>query len=732
MKVYQRRYFKFDLTAGFVVFLVAIPLCLGIALASGAPLFSGIISGIIGGLIVGSISQSPVSVSGPAAGLIAIVLSAVAELGGFQPFLLALVFAGVLQILVGALRAGFIADYIPSNVVRGLLCAIGILIIIKQLPLAFTHTAQNQSLMQTLRESSENFDWQTLSNLVGRINTGASIIALFSLFVLFFFDKTKIKILSSIPGPVVVVFFGVMINELYDWLWPNLAQYSAQLVNIPVSNGLGEFFTQFKPPDFTSWKNINVYLSGFILAIVASLETLLNLEGATKLDKRRRYCSRNRELVAQGCGNLISGLIGGLPITSVVVRSSVNINSGAKTKFSTILHGFFILLVVMLIPNGLNRIPLAALAAILIHAGYKLTKPTIYKNMYKLGLAQFTPFIITVVAIVFSNLLMGILIGLFASFFFILKYNSQIRLDILNEKHPSGEVKRILLPQQISFLRKAALVAELENISQGTQLVIDARYTTYIDQDILELIEEFKEREAPDKNIALNLIGFKQKYHIHDRIDFINVTTYDVQSALNPPEVLVILKEGNQRFIKSVPIHRNFPDEIKATSHNQFPIAVVLSCIDSRMPIESVFDVGVGDVFVVRVAGNVINSDILASIEFACDVVGVKLILVLGHTRCGAIKAACDGVSGGHLTELLSKIKPAIQAEHQTQHDRTSENEHFLLNVTKNNVAQAMRGICADSTILRQLLNEQSVGLIGAIYDVRTGVVTFDQNFFNC
>lgn len=735
MKIYQRRYLKFDLTASFVVFLVAIPLCLGIALASGAPLFSGILAGIIGGLVVGSISQSSVSVSGPAAGLVAVVLSAIAQLGSFNAFLLALVFAGFLQILIGSLRAGFIADYIPSNVVRGLLCAIGILIVIKQLPLAFTHTVQNQTLMETLRESSETLDWQSIVGLAGHINVGASVITLIALAVLFYFDHVKVKILSAIPGPVVVVILGIVINELYRWLSPSLVQYSAQLVNIPVSDDWKQFFSQFETPDYSSWKNINIYITGFVLAIVASLETLVNLEGATKLDKRRRYCSRDRELVAQGVGNLLSGVIGGLPITSVVVRTSVNINSGAKTKCSTILHGFLILFVVMLIPTWLNCIPLAALAAILIHAGYKLTKPIIYKEMYKLGFAQFSPFIVTIIAIVFTNLLLGILIGLAISFFFILKHNSQIRLDILNEKHPSGEVKRIILPQQISFLRKAALVAELEAIPQHTQLVIDARYTTYIDQDILELINEFKERGAPDRNIALNLIGFKKKYHIHDRVDFINVTTYDVQSALTPSDVLAILKEGNQRFIKDVPIHRSFPEEIKATSQDQFPIAVVLSCIDSRMPIESVFDVGVGDVFVVRVAGNVINSDVLASMEFACDIMGVKLILVLGHTRCGAIKAACDGATGGHLTELLGKIKPAIEAEQNTQENRTSENESFLLNVTKNNVAYAMQGIYSNSPILRDLLHKNSIGLMGAIYDVRTGKVTFDKHFltdFDC
>lgn len=730
-KIYSRRYLKFDIISGLVVFLVAIPLCLGIALASGAPLFSGIISGIIGGIIVGSLSQSSVSVSGPAAGLVVVVIAAIAQLGGFETFLLALVIAGLFQIIAGILRAGFIAEYFPASVIQGLLCAIGILIIIKQLPLAFTHVSENAALMSYLKEAADTFRLKPLLQTASHINLGATIISIVSIFALIFFDKTKIKYLKSIPGPVIVVILGVLINAIYLHISPGLAQINAQLVNIPMHQNWHDFFAQFHFPAWMSWKNPEIYFQGFIIAAVASLETLLNLQAAEKLDTRKRYCSPSRELVAQGIGNTISGLIGGIPITSVVVRSSVNIQTGAKTKFSTIIHGFLILAAVMLIPQWLNCIPLAALASILIFVGYKLTKPTIYKNMFKRGFSQFLPFIITVLAIVFTNLLLGIIIGLLVGLFFILKTNSQIRLDIIHERHPSGVVTRLILPQQVSFLNKATLVSELNTVPRNSQLIIDARYSKYIDRDVLELLDEYIKTQAIDKEISLNLIGFQEKYHIHNQIDFIDVTTYDIQSSLKPEQVLEILKEGNKRFVNDQRIHRNMLIDMKNTARMQHPIAVVLSCIDSRVPIESIFDMGVGDVFVVRVAGNVINDDIIASIEFACHIAGAKMILVLGHTRCGAIKAACDGAKDSHyLNALLDKIKPAIQAETQTKENRNGDNEQFLLNVTQINIINATQTLYTQSRVLNRLINDKAIGLISAIYDIKNGVVSFDEHFY--
>lgn len=725
IRVYSKRYFKFDFVAAIVVFLVAIPLCLGIALASGAPLFSGILSGIIGGIIVGAISGSQVSVSGPAAGMATVVLAAIAQLGDFNTFLLALTLAGVLQIIIGALKAGFVADYVPTNIVQGLLCAIGILLIIKQLPLAFTLSSDFNELKTHLLETTEGLTLSPLLAISNHINTGALIITLASLAILIFFDKTKNKILKEIPAPILVVIMGVFLNEIFQWVDTPLAQNSPQLVNIPETTGLREFFSQLQYPDWSAITNPKIYLYAFIICIVASLETLLNLKASERLDKTRRHSSSNQELVAQGMGNLVAGLVGGIPVTSVIVRTSINIQAGSKTKLSTILHGIFILFAVMLLPEALNKIPLSSLAAILIYTGYKLNKPAIYKNIYTQGSDRFIPFIVTVISIIVFNLLAGILIGLAVSLFFILKSNSQTRIDIIKEVYPNGVTNRIVLPQQMTFLNKAALIAELDSIPRRSQLIIDARYTNYIDKEILELLYEFKEEQAPGKQIAMNLTGFKDDYKIHNYIDFITVTTYDVQANLTPAEVLKVLYEGNQRFLNDTRIHRTNSVDIKYTAKMQHPIGVVLACIDSRVPVETIFDMSFGDLFCIRIAGNVVNNDILASMEYACNVVGAKLIVVLGHTRCGAIQSACDGIKKGHITELLAKIKPAVAAESKMDENRNGQNLTFVSRVTELNIANTLEGIYQQSEILKTMIDKDEIAIVGAMYDVNSGKVKY-------
>lgn len=516
-----------------------------------------------------------------------------------------------------------------------------------------------------------------------------------------------------------------MLNELFLWTDSSLVQNSPQLVNIPHTDGFQELISKLEYPNWSALSNPQVYIYACIIAIVASLETLLNLKAGEKLDKKRRHPSTNRELIAQGVGNLTAGLIGGIPVTSVIVRTSVNIQAGSISKISTILHGIFIFLAVMLIPGTLNKIPLSSLAAILIYTGYKLNKPSIYRSIYAQGSDRFIPFIVTIMGIIIFNLLTGILIGLAVSLFYILKSNSQARINILKEIHPTGEINRLVLPQQMTFLNKAALIAELDSIPRESQLIIDARYTQYIDKEISELLKEFKEEQAPNKKIALNLIGFKEHYKVHNYIDFINVTTYDVQSHLSPAQVLNILHEGNQRFLNDTLIHRSNQVDIKHTAKAQHPIAIVLGCIDSRVPVETIFDMSFGDIFCVRVAGNVVNNDVLASIEYACNVVGVKLIIVLGHSRCGAIQSACDGVEKGHITELLAKIKPAINAEIQTSENRHSKNNTFVNHVTELNVANAMQGIYEQSPILHEMIEENDIAMVGAVYDVQTGKVHY-------
>lgn len=729
-RVYTKRYFKFDLVASIVVFLVAVPLCLGIALASGAPLFSGILSGIIGGIVVGSLSASNVSVSGPAAGMAAVVVTSVAQIGDFNSFLLALVLAGLLQIIIGSFKAGFVADYVPSNVVQGLLCAIGILLIAKQLPLAFTLSSDFNELKTHLLETTEGFTLSPILAISKHVNSGAMLITFISLALLIYFEKTTNKLLKEIPAPIIVVIMGVILNEIFLWTDSPLIQNSPQLVNIPETTGLKEFFSQLQFPSWHAWSNLQVYLYALIIAVVASLETLLNFKAGERLDKKRRHSSSNQELIAQGVGNMTAGLIGGIPVTSVIVRTSINIQAGAKTKVATVLHGIFILFAVMLIPGALNKIPLSSLAAILIYTGYKLNKPAIYRNIYAQGSDRFIPFIVTVISIIAFNLLAGILIGLFVSFFYILKSNSQVRIDIVKEKYPTGTINRLILPQQMTFLNKAPLIAELDSIPKYSQLIIDARYTDYIDKEILEVLNEYRDEQAPSKQIALNLMGFKDHYKIHNHINFINVTTYDVQANLTPPQVLNILREGNQRFLTDKRIHRANQIDVKHTAKLQHPIAVVLACIDSRVPVETIFDMTFGDIFCARIAGNVINDDILASIEYACNVVGAKLIVVLGHTRCGAIQSACDGIEKGHITQLLEKIKPALNAETQTEDNRNGQNIAFVNHVTELNIANTISNIYARSEILKTMINTDEVAITGAVYNVNTGVVKY-KNFAN-
>jgi len=727
LEIYQKRNLRFDLIAAVVVFLVAIPLCLGIALASGAPLFSGILSGIIGGVIVGSISRSQVSISGPAAGMAVIVFGAIEQLGGFENFLLALLISGILQVLAGNLRAGFIADYVPSNVIQGFLSAVGILLIIKQLPFAFTLTHSLSGLKTELIELSTSFEMRPLNEITQHFNTGAIILFVISLATLIYFDVTKKSWLKALPGAFIVVILGILINEFLIVINSDLAQLGPHLTSVPKTQGIYDFFSQLQSPSFAKLTDIKIYIIAIFLAVVSSMENLINIKASETLDKKHRNSEKDRELIAQGIGNICAGLLGGIPISSVIVRTSVNIESGSRTKVATILHGIFLIITVYLIPTVLNKIPLSTLAAILIYTGYKLTSPHIYIKIYKQGIDRFTPFITTVVAIISFNILTGILIGVIVSLFFILKTSSQARIDIIKEIYPKGETSRVVLPQQTTFLNKASLVAELESIPKHSKLIIDARYSDYIDKEIIELIQEFKEDLAPNKDISLNLIGFKDNYKIHNYIDFINVTTYDVQATLTPHKVLNILKEGNLRFQKDTKINRSLNVDVEHTAKTQFPMAVVLGCIDSRVPVETIFDMSFGDLFCVRIAGNVVNDDILASIEYACHVVGAKLIVVLGHSRCGAIQAACDNVQEGHITQLLSKIKPAIDAETFTTNDRNGKNQHFVNKVTQINIANTLYRIYKQSNILNELIESEQISMVEAIYDVDSGEVGFND-----
>ncbi len=500
---------KYDIPAGIVVFLVATPLCLGIALASGAPLFSGIIAGFVGGIVVGLASGSNLGVSGPAAGLAVIVLNAIATLGSWEIFLLAVVLAGVIQMVLGFLRAGIIGYYFPSSVIKGMLSGIGLIIILKQIPHAFGYDAVPEGVTGFNQPDSEN-TFSELANMLNYIQPGAVIVTLISLTILILWERPfmkRVKLFHWIQGPLVAVTAGILLNLAFQVFAPHLAIGSSHLVQIPVAEGFEGFLGLFTLPDFSQITNVAVYTSAFTIAIVASLETLLCVEATDKLDPFRRITPASRELKAQGLGNIVSGFIGGLPITQVIVRSSANIQSGGKTKAAGIFHGFLLLIAAVIIPNVLNLIPLATLAAILFVVGYKLTKPSLYKQMYNLGKYQFIPFIVTIIGILMTDLLMGIGLGMAVAGFFILLNNLRNPYFFTEETHDEhGDTFLIRLSEDVSFLNRASIMKTLDEIPPNTRVVIDATKSVNIDYDVYEIIKDFEEK-ATLNNIDLTIQG---------------------------------------------------------------------------------------------------------------------------------------------------------------------------------------------------------------------------------
>jgi MFS superfamily sulfate permease-like transporter len=511
MKLFN--HLKQDIPASIVVLFVAIPLCLGIAMASGAPLFSGLISGIIGGIIVGSISGSALGVSGPAAGLAVIVLTAIQDLGSFEVFLLTVVLAGLIQLILGIARAGIIGYFFPSSVIKGMLSGIGIIIALKQIPHAVGHDEDYEGDLAFNQADGEN----TITELIkmwDSISINALIISVVSLLILIYWERVlskKGKFFQLVQGPIVVVVLGIIYQKITLGLAPDLAISPQHLVNVPVASSFGDFLGQFSLPDFSALGRTEVYITAITIAIVASLETLLSVEATDKLDPHKRITPTNRELVAQGAGNMISGLIGGLPVTQVIVRSSANVQSGGRTKLAGILHGVLLLISVIVIPELLNYIPLAVLAAILILVGYKLAKPSLFKRMYKLGTKQFLPFIATVVAIVFTDLLIGIGCGMAVAFAILIR-NNYLNSHFLHkiEKEEDGTHKvTMILSEEVTFLNKGAILKELNELPEGSTVTIDIRDSFRVDYDVYEIIANFKRYTAADKNITVGVLSNK-------------------------------------------------------------------------------------------------------------------------------------------------------------------------------------------------------------------------------
>lgn len=505
------KYIKNDLPASIVVFFVALPLCLGIALASGAPLFSGLIAGIVGGILVGFLSGSQIGVSGPAAGLAAIVLAAIATLG-YENFLVAVVLGGVIQLLFGVLRLGIIGYYFPSSVIKGMLTGIGIIIILKQIPYFFGYDKDPEgdfAFFQIDGENTFSEIFNTISGILsGNYSLGATIIAIIAMGILILWSNVlskKGKVFQLIQGPLVAVIVGIVFYLLTKD--SPLLITEDHLVAVPVPDGFDSFIGQFSFPAFGAITQMEVWITAFTIALVASLETLLCVEATDKLDPQKRVTPTNRELLAQGSGNIISGLIGGIPITQVIVRSSANIQSGGRTKLSAIVHGFFLLISVMLIPKLLNKIPLSVLAAILFIVGYKLAKPKLFRTMWNLGWKQFLPFIVTVLVIVFKDLLWGIGIGLAVGIVVILikSYQNSHFLHIEDKSNGVHKIK-MTLAEEVTFFNKGAILKELDSLPENSYLEFDVRKTRFLDNDIIEILEDFSEK-ARNKNIQIKLVS---------------------------------------------------------------------------------------------------------------------------------------------------------------------------------------------------------------------------------
>ncbi|MFN8309390.1 MAG: SulP family inorganic anion transporter [Chitinophagales bacterium] len=489
-----------DIPSSIVVFLVALPLCLGIALGSGAPLFSGIIAGIAGGIVVGLLSGSQLSVSGPAAGLTVIVAAAISSLPTYEVFLLSVVLAGALQCVFGAIKAGVIGDYIPSSVIKGMLAAIGLILIFKQLPHLVGFDADFEG-DETFLQPDGNNTFSELANAFGFLTPGAVLIGAMALAIQFIWDRDiikKIKPLAAVPAPLIVVALGTAMAWAFRQHYPALAIDAAHYVKLPVSDSLKSFAGFFTFPDFSAIANKEMLIAAFTIAVVASLESLLSVEAADKLDTYKRVTPGNRELMAQGAGNMVSGMLGGLPVTAVIVRTAANINAGAKSKMSTIIHGCLLLICVYAIPGWLNKIPLSALAGILIFAGFKLTKPALFASLFKKGWNQFLPFVITIAAILFTDLLIGILIGMMAALFFMIKssYNTSVLL-VQNENNFLLRFRK-----DVSYLNKPLVKSKLEGVPNNSALLIDATRADFIDSDIVEVVNDFVEH-AGLKNIRV-------------------------------------------------------------------------------------------------------------------------------------------------------------------------------------------------------------------------------------
>ncbi len=725
-----------DLLSGLIVFLVALPLCLGIALASGAPLFSGLIAGIVGGIVVGILSGSHTSVTGPAAGLTAIVAAQIAKLGSFETFLLAVVVGGVLQIVLGLVKAGALSAFFPSSVIKGLLAAIGVILILKQIPHLVGYDKDPEGEMSFRQPDQETTVSEILQLFSDQLHVGALTIGFCSVALLVFWDKSKRLKNSLVPGPLVVVLLGVLMSRVFRGFGAPWIIESEHSVQVPVADSVEQFLGFLQFPDFTQLFNPAVYVGGITIAVVASLESLLNLDAVDKLDRKQRLSPPSRELLAQGVGNVASGLLGGLPVTSVIIRGSVNINAGSESKLSAIFHGILLLVCVAVLPAYLNSIPLSCLAAILLLTGVKLASPKLFRQMWSEGFYQFLPFILTLISIVLTDLLIGILIGLAISLTFILYSNLRRPIRRIREKHAGGEVLHIELSNQVSFLNRAALESAMHEAPAGSRLLLDARRTDYIDPDVLSLIREFKDVTAPACNIQVHLLGFRSHYMYDDVLETVDLSPQELRDQLTPKIVQEILAEGNVRFVEGHPLDRDLRPHGNHIGQEQRAMAAIFTGIDSRTPVEMVFDIALGDAYVVRMPGHVVDPRAVGGLEFAV-INGAQLIVVMGHTQSRLVTAALrrraslirdkdvDGCL--NLESVLDDIALSIDASDTARFANLSdvEKQDLVDTVSHRHVARAVQQVLQLSPAISNAVADGRVMIVPAMYNVISSHVQF-------
>lgn len=722
--------------AALVLTCVAIPMGMGIALIAGAPPMAGIISGVIGGLVVGWLSGSPTSITGPSAGLTLIIGGQLAALGQFETFLLAVVVAGSIQVLFGLFRLGWLSGFFPSSVLQALLAAIGINLILKNIPHLLGHDTDplgDMSFFQPDRKTTLTELWTLVS---GEIHLGAMVVGLATLAALFGLRALAKEKSLPVPSVLAALVFGVLLKYAFGFLGGEWIIEGSHVISLPIWSESLQRSSIFEFPDWSQLGNPAVLWTGLLIAVVSSLESLLNLTATDRLDRSDRPSPASRELVALGLGNALSGLLGGIPMSATIERSAVSLQSGSLTKLCAIFQGGLMLVAAMLLPFLFNQIPLSVLAAILIMTGCWLIRPEVFIWIWKDGRYQWWPFMVTLIAILGTDLLVGVLIGLCFAVGFILNSNLRRPLRRVMEKHVGGEILHIELANQVSFLNRPVIERALRDAPPGTHILLDARNSDYIDPDILSMIRGFAEKAAVH-GVTVSLRGFRDKYAIEDVIQFVDFTSRELQEKLTPDEVLKILKEGNDRFCEDRRLSRDLGRMVKATSAGQHPFAAVLSCIDSRAPVETILDLGVGDIFSARVAGNITSPKILGSLEYATAVVSAKLILVLGHTKCGAVYSAVRLADAGktgyeatgcqHLDSVLDEIRPSIDLPIFQQIDPLAEDDRtqFIEDVARLNVIHSVQQIVGTSQTIRKLVDEGKLGVVGAIYDVHSGKIDF-------